>query len=236
LRLVLNWFSTCETRSPGDGRHHGAFEAELLVVLVVGLVDELGTAAGVAVGHGREGVVEQGVHRGGDFAPGRTAASLRTVLLLSVQLLALGLGLGLESRGVVAGTGQTGGGVELSRRLVDRGGQSFDPGAERVAAVSPQGDATQLGELLAVSRLHLGAEVLGDRAGQIGRDVVGVERPGDGGGGPGGVARGMLGDGARQICARLLGHLRPGGLVAESICQGVGGEGEGCDEDAQQHG
>ena len=84
---------------PGDRRHDGLLEAELLVVPVVGPIDVVGPAGAVAVGGLVDPGVDEGRHLRGDLGPGPLAAALVDLRPIRLE----GGALGGDGRGPLGG-------------------------------------------------------------------------------------------------------------------------------------
>ena len=144
LELVFDLRNTVA----GNRVHHVLFEAELLVVLVVGVVDQRGAFVPLASSGSLVCLVENNGHFVGNLTPRAVAFAFGRILLGRVELLALFRGLRGTLLRVFLRIGEVCVRIERLRGCVDFGGQRVDFGCDGVALVLLVGKTFKIGELL----------------------------------------------------------------------------------------
>ena len=156
----------------GDGVHHVLFEAELLVVLVVRVVDEAGAFRALAGDGGFVGFVEDDVHFAGDFAPRAVAFAFGGVLFGRVELLTFGCGLFGALLRVGFGVGEVRVAIERLRGGGEVRVQRIDFAGDRAALALLVGEAFQVGELCEQRLLLVGGNGVVDGLREVGGVVA----------------------------------------------------------------
>ena len=132
----------------GNRIHHVLFEAELLVILVVGVVDQSGTFIAIARSGRLVCLVENGSHFAGNLTPRAVTFAFGRILLSRVELLALFRGLLGTLLRVFLRISEVCVRVKRLRGCVDFGSQRVDFGCDDVALVLLVGKIFKIGELL----------------------------------------------------------------------------------------
>ena len=168
LELVFDLRNTIA----GNHVHHVLFEAEFLVVLVVGVVDQRGAFGALAGSGGFVRLIENDGHFAGNVTPRAVAFAFGRILLGRVELLALFRGLRGTLLRVFLRIGEVSVRVERLRGCVDFGGQRVDFGCNGVALVLLVGKTFKIGELLQQFLLLVSADCVIDDLRKIGRVVA----------------------------------------------------------------